>query len=255
MGFNRTRLVWLSVGIGAIALGASAAPASANSPGYALQMTAPSSPPAGQPFIIAASGTSPIDGGVVYLDVYEIPASVTTTCPASYLDAGQLAGGSGGQDVAFYDREATDASGNFSMQVAFTPSASGGYLFCGYTDDEATDTLAADTLLENVVSAGSGGGGQGGQGGQGQGAVKPANTAKPRVIRSGNELRCTRGSWANAPAHFAYHWVVGGKTKTGATSPKLTITHGLHGHKVQCGVKASNAAGSSSALSAPFEVH
>ncbi len=64
-----------------------------------------------------------------------------------------------------------------------------------------------------------------------------------------------RAGWANAPTHFAYHWVVGGKTKAGATGSKLTITHGVHGHKVQCGVKASNAAGSSSALSAPLKVH
>jgi hypothetical protein len=252
MGFNRTRLGWLSVGIAVIALSAIAAPAGADGNGYTLQLSAPSNPPAGQPFVITASGVSPPAGGVVYLDIYEIPASLTTTCPAGYLDAGQLAGGSGGNDVAFYDRETTDASGNFSMPVAFTPSKPGGYLFCGYTDDEATDTLAAATLLENAVSPGSGGGGQGGQG---QGAVKPANTAKPRVIRSGNQLRCTRGSWANAPTHFAYHWVVSGKTKAGATSSKLTITHGVHGHKVQCGVKASNAAGSSSALSASLTVH
>ncbi|HTP18883.1 MAG TPA: hypothetical protein VMJ65_04725 [Solirubrobacteraceae bacterium] len=253
MWFNRTRLTWLSFGIGAIALGVSAGPAGADGNGYTLQMSAPSNPPAGQPFVITASGVSPPSGGVVYLDIYEIPASVTTTCPAGYLDAGQLAGGSGGDDVAFYDRETTDASGNFSMPVAFTPSKPGGYLFCGYTDDEATDTLAAATLVENAVSPGGGGGGGGG--GQGQGEVKPMNTGKPHVSRSGNQLRCTRGSWANAPTHFAYHWVVGSRTKAGATSSKLTITHGLHGHKVRCGVKASNAAGSSSALSAPFTVH
>lgn len=252
MRSNRMRLAWLSVGIGTLAFGLSAAPAPADSNGYTLQMSAPSNAPAGQPFEITASGVSPLSGGVVYLDVYEIPASFATTCPTSYLDAGQEAGGSGGTDVAFYDRESTDANGNFSMPLAFTPSAPGGYLFCGYTDDEATDTLAAATLLENVVSPGSGGGGQGGQG---QSAVKPANTAKPRISRSGSQLRCTRGNWANAPTHFAYHWVVGGKTKAGATSSKLTITHGLHGHKIQCGVRASNAAGSSSALSAPFTVH
>lgn len=49
--------------------------------------------------------------------------------------------------------------------------------------------------------------------------------------------------------------MVGGTTKAGVTGSKLTITHGLHGHKVQCGVKASNAAGSSSALSVRFTVH
>jgi len=252
MGFHRTRFAGLSVAIGAIAVGVVAAPAGADGNGYTLQMSAASNPPVGQPFVITASGVSPPAGGVVYLDIYEIPASVTTTCPAGYLDAGQLAGGSGGTDVAFYDRETTDAAGNFSMQVAFTPKNPGGYLFCGYTDDEATDTLAQATLLENAISPGTGGGGGGGQG---QGAVKPANTAKPRVTRSGSELRCIRGSWANAPSHFAYHWVVGGKIKAGATSSRLTVTHGLHGHKVQCGVKASNAAGSSSALSASFKVH
>ncbi len=124
-------------------------------------------------------------------------------------------------------------------------------LFCGYTDDGADDTLAAASMIVNFTTASQGGGG----GGQGQGAAKPANTAKPRVTRSGNQLRCTRGSWSNSPTSFAYHWVVGGKTKAGATSSKLTVTHGVHGHKVQCGVRASNAAGSSSALSAPLKVN
>ena len=89
----------------------------------------------------------------------------------------------------------------------------------------------------------------------GQGAVKPANTTKPRVTRSGNRLRCTTGTWANSPTGFAYHWLVGGKTKAGARSATLTVTHLFRGHKVQCGVKASNSAGSASALSAPFRVH
>ena len=141
------------------------------------------------------------------------------------------------------------------MQVAFTPKNAGGYLFCGYTDDEATDTLAQATLIENVVSAGSVGGGQGGQGGQGQGAVKPANTAKTARHPVGQSAPLHARQWSNSPTSFAYHWVVGSRAKAGATSSKLTVTHGVHGHKVQCGVRASNAAGSSSALSAPLKVN
>ena len=84
---------------------------------------------------------------------------------------------------------------------------------------------------------------------------KPVNTKKPRVKRSGNQLRCTRGQWSNSPTHFSYRWLVAGKPRAGASRSHLTITHKLRGHKVRCGVKASNAAGSRSVLSAPFSVH
>ena len=75
------------------------------------------------------------------------------------------------------------------------------------------------------------------------------------MTRSGNQLRCTRGKWSNSPTHFSYRWLVAGKTKPGATKSQLAVTRKLRGHSVQCGVKASNAAGSSSVLSAPFSVH
>ena len=58
MRFNRTRLAWLSVGIGAIALGVSAAPAGADIP-FTLQLSGPSTPPAGQPFEIGWSAARP----------------------------------------------------------------------------------------------------------------------------------------------------------------------------------------------------
>jgi hypothetical protein len=251
MGFNRARLAWLTVGIGAIALGSSAAPAGAQGGCCTLSMSGASSGTVGSPYAITAAGTDvPPGDGPYYLEIDAIPASFTTTCPPGYLNGGSVAASAGGSFVAFDEPESIDSSGNFSQVNAYKPSAPGQVLFCGYTDDGATDTLATASMIVNFTVPSQGGGSQGGQG-----AVKPVNTAKPRVSRSGNQLRCARGSWANAPTHFAYHWVVGGKTKAGATSSRLTITHALHGHKVQCGVKASNAAGSSSALSARFAVH
>ena len=265
---KRGWLAVLSVGAGLGAATWLPAGAGADIP-FTLSLAGPSSPVSGQPFAITASGTSPTDQGPVYLDVYEIPASFATTCPASYLDAGQLAGGSGGQDVAFYDRESPDASGNFSMPLAFTPSAPGGYLFCGYTDDEATDTLAQATLLENVVappSSGSGGGngGTGGTGSGGTGAgggnpgtvppAKPAETARPRITRTGAQLVCSRGSWTGA-ATFAYAWLVNGHLKRGAHKTRLAVGKSLKGRSVACQVTASNSAGNASATSRPLRVH
>jgi hypothetical protein len=254
MGFNRARLAWLSVGIVVIALGAIAAPAGAQGGCCTLSMSGASSGTVGTPYAITAAGTDvPPEDGPYYLEIDAIPASFTTTCPTGYLNGGSVAASAGGSFVAFDQPESIDSSGNFSQVNAYKASAPGEVLFCGYTDDGATDTLATASMIVNFTTAGQGGGS--GQGGQGQGPAKPANTAKPRVTRSGNQLRCNRGSWTNVPTHFAYHWLVGGKTRAGATSSKLTITHGLHGHKVKCGVKASNVAGSSSALSAPFTVH
>jgi hypothetical protein len=253
MGFHRTRLAWLSVGIGAIALGVWAAPAGAQGGCCTLSTAGAQSGTVGSPYAITATGTDvPPSDGPYYLEIDAIPASFTTTCPTGYLNGSQVAASAGGSFVAFDQSENIDSNGNFSNVNAYTAKAAGSVLFCGYTDDGFGDTLADTSMV--VTFAAPAQGGQGSQGGQG-GPVKPANTAKPRVTRSGNELRCTRGSWANDPTQFAYHWVVGGKTKAGATGSKLTITHGLHGHKVQCGVKASNSAGSDSALSAPFTVH
>ncbi|MFZ0379437.1 MAG: hypothetical protein WCD11_16340 [Solirubrobacteraceae bacterium] len=254
MKANWTRLPCLSIGIGAIALGV-AAPAGAQGC-CTLSLSGAPSGTVGTPYAITASGTDvPADEGPYYLEIDAIPASFTTTCPAGYLNGGQLAGSSGGSDVAFDEPENVDSSGNFSNPNGFTAKTAGSVLFCGYTDDGATDTLATASQIVDFQAASTGGGGGGGGGPTGQGAVKPANTTKPRVTRSGNRLRCTTGTWANSPTGFAYHWLVGGKTKAGARSATLTVTHLFRGHKVQCGVKASNSAGSASALSAPFRVH
>jgi hypothetical protein len=249
------RLACLSIGIGAIALGV-AAPAGAQGC-CTLSLSGASSGTVGTPYAITGSGTDvPADEGPYYLEIDAIPASFTTTCPTGYLNGGQVAASSGGSFVAFDEPENVDASGNFSNPNGFTAKTAGSVLFCGYTDDGAGDTLASASQIVDFQSPSTGGGTGGGGGGPtGQGAVKPANTTKPRVTRSGNRLRCMPGTWTNSPTGFAYHWLVGGKTKAGARSATLTVTHLLRGHKVQCGVKVSNSAGSASALSAPFRVH
>ena len=254
MSFNRARLAWLSVGLGTVALGL-AAPAVAQG-SFTLSLSSAPSGTVGTPFAITGSGTDPTDEGALYLEIDAIPASFTTTCPSGYLNGGQIAASSGGSFVAFDEPEDFNSSGQFSNPNAYTAKTAGSVLFCGYTDDGAGDTLASASEIVNFQNSGTGtGGGGGGGGGGGQTTVKPADTGKPRVTRSGNQLRCTQGTWVNSPTEFAYHWVIAGKTKPGATRSKLTVIHALRGRSVRCGVKATNSAGSASALSAPFHVH
>ena len=138
---SRTSLSSLAVGAGALALGAATSPALAAP--FALSLSAPATATVGQPFVIQASGTDPTDQGALYLEIDAIPAGVATSCPSGYLDAAQLATSTGGALVAFDQRENLDATGSFSTPVGDTPKAAGQVLFCGYTDDGATDTLAA----------------------------------------------------------------------------------------------------------------
>jgi hypothetical protein len=252
---NWAKLACLSIGIGGIAL-VVAAPAGAQGC-CTLSLSGASSGTVGTPYAITGIGTDvPADEGPYYLEIDAIPASFTTTCPTGYLSGGQVTGSSGGTDVAFDEPENVDSSGNFSNLNAFTATTAGSVLFCGYTDDGATDTLAAASQIVTFQNPSTGGGNGGGGGGQtGPGAVKPANTAKPHVTRSANRLRCMPGTWSGSPTGFAYHWLVGGKTKAGAHGATLLVTHAMHGRKAQCGVTATNAAGSASALSAPFRVH
>lgn len=248
MGINRARLAWLSVGLGVIAALAVSAPA-AGQGCCTLSLSGAPTGTAGTPYGVSATGTDvPPDEGPYYLEIDAIPASFTTTCPSGYLDGGSVAANSGGSFVSFDQPEDPGSTGNFSSLNAFTAKQAGSWLFCGYTDDGADDTLAVASMIVNFSSPSSTGGGGGQQ------VTKPVNTAKPRVTRSGNRLLCTRGTWTGSPTGFSYRWLVAGKVKHGATGRKLTITRKLRGEKVQCGVRASNSAGSSSALSASFHV-
>jgi hypothetical protein len=205
---------------------------------FSLTISVPATAPVGPAFQVTGSGVDPIDQGALYLEIDEIPASFTTTCPAGYLDGGQLASSTGGRLVAFDELESFNADGSFSNLNAFTPTAPGQVLFCGYTDDGATDTLATASAVTTVV----------------QPVAKPAGITRPRIRQSRNTLTCTRGRWSGSPTRFAYSWLVNGRRKSGAHRARLTVTRNLRGRRVRCSVTVSNSAGSARGLSPPFKV-
>jgi hypothetical protein len=149
--FRRACVSGLAAGAGALAFGTVASPPSAAT--FTLNMSAPATAIVAQPFVIQASGTDPTDQGALYLEIDSIVTSVATSCPSGYLNAAQLATSTGGDLVAFDQRENLDAAGGFSMPLGYTPKAAGQWLFCGYTDDGATDTLATSSAPVNIQAA------------------------------------------------------------------------------------------------------
>jgi hypothetical protein len=83
---------------------------------------------------------------------------------------------------------------------------------------------------------------------------KPANTKRPTITRSGERLTCRRGVWSGAPTRYAYAWFVSGRAKTGAHARTLRISRVLRGHRLQCGVTASNANGTTTARSGSYRM-
>lgn len=150
-----------------------------------------------------------------------------STCPAEAGAGAQLAIHAGGQLVVLTQREVADATGHFSLPVGFTPWAPGRYLLCAYTDDGATSTLAAASLVLDVPDG------------------RPVNLSKPRVRRAAGKLVCRPGRWSGRPTSYAYRWRVDGHAaKRGRT---LAIKR-VHGRAVRCSVTASNAAGATTAV-------
>ncbi|MGH2948157.1 MAG: hypothetical protein ACRDPC_18205 [Solirubrobacteraceae bacterium] len=75
------------------------------------------------------------------------------SCPAGYLNASQVAGGTwaqGGERIAVAQREDVDPEGSFSMPLAFSPRVPGQLLICAYTNDGATWTHTSASLPLNV---------------------------------------------------------------------------------------------------------
>ncbi len=77
----------------------------------------------------------------------------------------------------------------------------------------------------------------------------PLNTSRPTLTRSGSTLSCRRGSWRQAK-RFSYTWRVNGAIQRDA-EPRLTVGRAHKRRSVSCGVTASNAAGATTAMSAP----
>jgi hypothetical protein len=216
--------------------------------GYTLNIAPPPSLTVGQPGIFQAGGSNPPDDFFAsWLDVAAIPANVLASCPADYLNANQIARSShaqGGDVVVTAQREDVDEAGNFSMPFAFTPTVAGRFLICGYTNDGATATLATSFTTVDVASAAPVAGPL-----PTGGLARPANVEKPRVARSGRRLVCRRGKWSNRPSRYTYSWLVNGRRKRGASGRKLGVTRSLRGRRVQCRVRAANAAGAVTAVS------
>src|SRR4051794_6822640 len=200
-----------------LAVGVMAAPSFASS-GFDLALTPPPSSVVGQPTLMHANGTIPVEDldFPYWFSLDAIPTSVTTTCPPDSFEGMQLANGTGGSVIVFTQREATDGNGNFSIPIGITPSAPGTVLLCGYTDDGSTNTLAVAPLLLKIDAAGNA---PSGGGGGGTSAGTPAIAAE---VRSGVRS-CTA--------------LLSGKTLKSCV--RRAVSHGksrcrhLHGHKAR----------------------
>jgi hypothetical protein len=85
----------------------------------------------------------------------------------------------------------------------------------------------------------------------------PANIARPtisRTTKAGQRLRCSTGSWSNAPTSSGYQWIRNGTALAGATSNTYRLRILDEGTALTCLVTASNAAGSGSALSQAVKI-
>jgi hypothetical protein len=228
--------------VAAALAGASAATPAWAADGFALRLSAPTPAVVGQPLAVTADGKNPDAADYpypTYLDVDLFRTGVVTTCPSTVSAAGQLAEATEGALLAFDVQIATDQSGNFSIPVGLTPPAPGAVLLCGYTAGLAGETLASASLTLPVRAAATG---------------RPRSLTAPHVRRSGGRLICDTGRWSNAPTRFSFAWRVDGRARRGAAGRTLAITRALRGHRVQCGVTASNGAGRATALSQRFAV-
>ena len=151
----KVRICMLAVAAALFAVGA--VPSPALGAGFTLSLSAPATPVVGQPIVLQATGTIPPEylRFLYWFSLEAIPTAVTTTCPLDSFEASQFAAVNGGTHVVVTQREHPDATGNFSIPVAITPSASGSVLLCAYTDDGATNTLARASLTLNIQPAGS----------------------------------------------------------------------------------------------------
>jgi hypothetical protein len=202
-----------TVAVLAVAL---ALPASAHASGFTLNVAAPQPAVVGKPLLLQVTGTIPPEDlrFPYWFSLTSIPTTVLSSCPPDHWEAHQIAISTGGAILTMDQRESPDASGNFAVTVGANPYQAGQVLLCGYTDDGATQTLAASSLIVDVQPG------------------APVNLARPRVKRSHGRLVCRPGRWANEPTTFTYRWRAG------------------H-HKFRCAVTATNAAGAATAVSRP----
>jgi len=86
---------------------------------------------------------------------------------------------------------------------------------------------------------------------------KPASTAAPAVTGSasaGGVLGCSQGSWSNNPSSFTYRWLRNGSAIAGQTTNSYTVQSADLGTGISCEVTATNAAGSTGAVSNTLQI-
>jgi hypothetical protein len=80
----------------------------------------------------------------------------------------------------------------------------------------------------------------------------PAMTSAPVVSGTGTvgqTLTTTVGNWTYVPTSYAYQWLRGGNTPIGSGAATYVLQAGDSGANVSCRVTATNAAGSTAAVS------
>jgi hypothetical protein len=137
--------------------------------------------------------------------------------------------GQGGQTFAL----AVPAEGAFSLPLAFTSQVAGSFLLCAYLNEG----VGTDAYATHPIAVGPR-------------ATRPRSLGAPVIARSGARLVCSRGRWAGRPTRYAYSWRVAGRLRAGATRRVLRVGASLEGRRVQCVVRAANAAGATSRRSA-----
>jgi hypothetical protein len=83
----------------------------------------------------------------------------------------------------------------------------------------------------------------------------PVNTGLPVISGTptpGNTLTCSQGTWSGSPTSYAYEWRRDGSAV--ATGNTYAVTLSDVGHVMTCAVTATNAAGSTTAVSNPVTV-
>jgi hypothetical protein len=131
--------------------------------------------------------------------------------------------------------QGTDPTFSLSFKVNF--ARPGTFLVCAYSE-YLEDTAAAASATVTVTPP----------------PLKPANTTRPTITRSGGRLTCRPGVWSGAPTHYGYAWFVRGRGKMGVHAQTLRVSRALRGHRVQCGVTASNTAGGTTVRSTSYRV-